>query len=610
MRRRLPFALFAVALAAGLSAPSSAPRSASRGTIVFASTRAATLIRPAVYTIGVDGRGRRRITPPFGGASLPVWSPSGRWIAFESNERVYVVPARGGRPRRVAPRFAVTSPVWSPDGARLALVATRGESTDLIVARAGGWRGRRVGRDIVGRPSWSPDAANVAVVGRDGNVLAVDARTARRRVLYRPRVSPAEVTWSPDGSRLAFTHTDPANGVYEIYVADLRTRRERRIAQGMVEPAWSPDGMRIAAKAGAYIYVMRSDGQGRLRVARDDYDELPSHPPVWSPDGGRLAVAYGEIYAVRASGRGRSRVTHESPRSQLPFLEEASWSPDGRRLAYVSVVRDPGDFDLYTLPASGGRPQALTKNWLSEAHPSWSPDGRTVALTRYRRRVAYVALLRRGAPARVLVRGSEPAWSPDGARIAFVRAGDVHVVRADGTNQRALTSGAPEDSSPDWSPDGRELVFARFTPEGRDLWALRLDGTGLRRLTDVRRGLDRCAVAEASSPAWSPDGLEVAFSLLEGGNIACALRGGWYSIHAVKADGSAQTRLVTEGGRSDPLSGDGGFAPVWSPDGAEIAFVSRIGEGRERLAIVPRAGGRFRFLTPGLFDAMDPDWRS
>jgi len=434
-------------------------------------------------------------------------------------------------------------------------------------------------------------------------------RTARRALLYKPRVAPGQVTWSPDGTAIAFAHTEPANGVYEIYVADLRTRRERRIAQGMVEPAWSPDATRIAAKAGSDIYVLTRDGRDRRRIARDDYDEVPSHPPVWSPDGHRLVVAYGEVYAVRANGRGRSRVTHESPSSLVPFLEEASWSPDGRRVAFVSVVRDPGDFDLYTMPAGGGPPRALTKNWSSEAHPTWSPDGRTVALTRYRRRVAYVALLRRGARPRILVRGQEPSWSPDGARIAFARAGNLHVIGVEGTAEHALTSGAAQDSTPDWSPDGKELVFARFTQEGRDLWAVRLDGTGLRRLTDVRRGLDRCAVAEAASPAWSPDGLEIAFSLLEGGSTACALRGGWYSIHAVKADGSAQTRMVTDGGRSDPLSGDGGFAPVWSPDGTEIAFVSKRGETRERLAVVPRAGGRFRFLTPGTFDAADPDWR-
>jgi Tol biopolymer transport system component len=599
-----------VGLSLAIAAPAASSEPEASGTIVFASTRAATFIRPAVYTIGIDGRGRRRVTPTMDGLAAPAWSPSGRWIAFEQGEgRSYVVRARGGKPIRIAPRFETSSPIWSPDGSRLALVVQRAETQDLIVVRAGSWKARRLVREVISRPAWSPDSRFIAFTRVAGGVRVVDVVSGRERSLIRTRPPAEEVAWSPDGRRLAFSYSSPAGGIYEIYVTDLETGRQRRVAQGMVEPSWSPDGARIAAKAGPDIYVLNWDGGRRVRVGRDDYDETPKHPPVWSPDGRRLVIANGEVYAVWANGRGRIRVTHESSRFGLPFQDEATWSPDGKRLAYVSRIRDPGDNDLYSLSSSGRNLRALTNNWAEEEAPVWSPDGRAVALTRKRGRRPYVAVLR-GGKARLLVPGTDPAWSPEGGRLAFTRAGDVYVMSSAGTSARPVTSGTEVDSSADWSPDGRELVFARHTAAGKDLWAISVDGSGLRRLTNVHLGRDPCTIVQASSPAWSPDGGEIAFSLLEGGSTACALRGGRASVHVASADGSGRTRFVTDGGRGDPLSGDGAYSPAWSPDGSAIVFVSSIEErGVDRIAIVPRGGGPFRLLTPATYDASHPDWR-
>jgi Tol biopolymer transport system component len=179
---------------------------------------------------------------------------------------------------------------------------------------------------------------------------------------------------------------------------------------------------------------------------------------------------------------------------------------------------------------------------------------------------------------------------------------------SDGSNVRAVTSGQEADTEPDWSPDGRRIAFARQTPEDKDIWIVATDGNDLERITEVHRGADRCVILLAESPAWSPDGSEIAYSLLDAGNLSCGLHGGWESIHAVSTDGSGRTRLVTDGGRSDPTSGEGAYKPAWSPDGAQLAFLDVLQE-RERIAIVPRAGGSFRFLTPARYHAVDPDWR-
>lgn len=600
-------ALGLVAVSAVLAAPAaSTPSPSSGGTIVFASSKAAASVAPAVYTIGIDGRGRRRITPNWVGLSSPAWSPTGRWIAFErDHRRSYVVPARGGRPVRIARRLGTTDPTWSPDGSAIAFLAQRAGSTDLVVARSGIWRPRPLVRHVLLAPAWLPDSRSLAYTRGRRAVRAVDVATGRRRVLYRARLPVSAIALSSDGTRLLYGYTSPADDIYEIYLADLRSGVERRVARGMVQPSWSPDGRHFAAKRGRDVYVFSSDGRRRARVARDDYDETPASPPVWSPDGRWLAVAYREVYAVRSDGRRRIRVTRETPRFVLPFQDDASWSPDGKRLAYVSEKYEPPDLDLYAVPAAGGRTRALTKNFVEEEAPAWSPDGKSLAFTQHRDQVG---LLEPDGRPRLLASGRSPSWSPDGAQIAFERGGDIHVMSREGSNVRAVTSGQESDTEPTWSPDGLRIAFARQTAEYKDIWSVALAGNDLERLTEVHRGRDRCIVLLASSPDWSPDGSEIAYSLLDGGNLSCGSHGAWESIHAVSTDGSGRTRLITDGGRSDPTSGEGGYKPAWSPDGAELAFLDVLQE-RERIAIVPRAGGRFRFLTPTRYTAVDPDWR-
>jgi TolB protein len=173
---------------------------------------------------------------------------------------------------------------------------------------------------------------------------------------------------------------------------------------------------------------------------------------------------------------------------------------------------------------------------------------------------------------------------------------------------RAVTTGPDIDSEPDWSPNGQRLVFVRKTSQDQDVWSASAGGTDVRRVTEVHAGHDRCRVLLAFSPAWSPDGSEIAYSLLDGGNLSCALHGTWQSIEAVATDGSGRTRRITDGGRTDPISGEGAYEPTWSPDGTMVAFADVLGE-KSRIAVVPRAGGRFRFVTPRSYEAFNPDWR-
>src|SRR5215213_10072635 len=113
-----------------------------------------------------------------------------------------------------------------------------------------------------------------------------------------------------------------------------------------------------------------------------------------------------------------------------------------------------------------------------------------------------------------------PAWSHDGKRLAWSYRGDLWTIRADGTDERQLATGA---SLPSWSPDDTRLVFEREEARGQHA-VYRVDGAG--------RGLRR--LAAGSGPVWSPDGTRIAFVRGNGG-------------FAIDPNGRSERKLTTIG---------------------------------------------------------------
>lgn len=145
----------------------------------------------------------------------------------------------------------------------------------------------------------------------------------------------------------------------------------------------------------------------------------------------------------------------------------------------------------------------------------------------------------------------------DGA-IAFVRDGDIWTINADGTGRQQVTSGPASDSTPQWSPDGREIAFTRW---GGDTAAVHVVRPG---------GVPRRVVGDARSPAWSPDGRRIAFVRYEPWTPDTASP---TTIRTVLTDGTGERTLR--------YSGLAQFDPAWSPDGREIVFVQGYEEWAE-----------------------------
>ena len=253
------------------------------------------------------------------------------------------------------------------------------------------------------------------------------------------------------------------------------------------------------------------------------------------------------IFGLSAEGDER-RLTKAKGDPSSPaglfFQTDPAWSPDGRRIAFVS--RRDGRSHVYVMRADGTGSRRVTDARPDDESPTWSPDGRRIAFSRVG---DLFAVPSRGGPVRRIGRALEgealdPAWSPNGALIAYdyrppgysIR--EIWVVGVDGTRARKVTRLRAESTRPAWSPDGRRIAFQSDAQGGHvEVYSIGLDGSGLRRET-------RSAV-DTFDPAWSPDGMKIAFS----------------------RDGAIWT--VDRSGRERKLTSSGNdAAPVWRPRGA------------------------------------------
>jgi WD40 repeat protein len=180
---------------------------------------------------------------------------------------------------------------------------------------------------------------------------------------------------------------------------------------------------------------------------------------------------------------------------------EASWSPDGRRLAYVAAGAG-GATDLYVVDADGSHRGRIT--WsagVDEHSPSWAPDGRRIVVERGG---AIVTVRADGSSARVLAAGIEPAWSPSGRQIAYSDGDDLFVVSTRGGGIRRLARTVGFQTAPAWSPDGRSLAYVSDEALTPDVYVMDVRSGAVTRLT--------ADAAREASPAFSANGRNVLFS--------------------------------------------------------------------------------------------------
>ncbi len=373
----------------------------------------------------------------------------------------------------------------SPDG-RFACFVVKESAPDLAGYRTALWlvptdgsappRRLTLGANHDGHPRWSPDGHTLAFISDRGAVLRAGG-AARDR----------------DDLKLAGA---PAAGLRDAVGRDL------------------PYGL-----AQVWLLPMAGGEAQPLTELPEDVSGL-----TWSPDGACLCVVSAATSAKRATPKPDAA---EAPRRDVRLIDELGYQLNGAGFVYEHKT------NLWIIDVADGAARRLTSGRSVDSQPAWSPDGKRIAFASDRgpnadlawRSGIFIVFAAGGKPVRV-TSGDErafghPAWSPDGKLIATVghrmEAGnptreDVHVFRPRAEQKgRNLTAEAdlfvdaamnsdlysPPPVGPQWAPDGSAIYFNAPVDGSFELWRVRLDDSGVERLTKGKHMLVAPSIAAA-----------------------------------------------------------------------------------------------------------------
>ncbi len=370
----------------------------------------------------------------------PSLSRDGKFIVYEHDFSLWVVPTKGGEPKRLtifAPsdepqnrlqRLALTSQVTeftlSPDGKQIAFVV-RGEIFVVNVEKGG------EAKRITDHPyrdfdiDWSPDSRKLAFISeRDGNreVYIVDIRTRElKRLTNTPDAAESNPKWSPTGNYVAFVRGPFGR---QLCWVDVNTGEEKVVVEGpfIGEFAWSPDGRWICfnrrdpANNVTDLYIVPWNGGEPVNVTRMPYW---NGSIVWTKDGKNIVFRSNrtdnnvDIYVLPL----------ERPKEKLDEEEgESEKKPQERKEGEKKLPEVKIDFtDIHK------RVRRLTVTVFNEGSFAVSPDSKTVVFvaTPVDQPEIWSVPLEGGSLTRLAsgVSASQLQFSPDGNRIYFLSTG-------------------------------------------------------------------------------------------------------------------------------------------------------------------------------------------
>lgn len=334
-------------------------------------------------------------------------------------------------------------------------------------------------------PAWKMRGADAVVMGQ---VRPLTADRVEVRFWLYDAVRQAQLT--------ALSYTTSREGLRAV---------AHRIADAVHQAMLGEPG----AYSGRIAYILKRAGRYELQVADADSSNAvtitaspePLISPAWSPDGRRLAYVSFEdkkpVVYVQNIGDGRRRAVAKFRGSN----SAPAWSPDGRRLA-VALSKDATS-QIYLLDLLSGEAARFTRGGALDTEPVFSPDGQWLYFTSDRggSPQIYRAELRTGAVSRITFEGNynvSPALSPDGRMLAFVhrRDGRFHVAVMDlNSRQMQVLTDTVHDESPSFAANGRLLLYATLVNDRGVLATVSVDGKVKQRLSQS---------GDLREPAWGP----------------------------------------------------------------------------------------------------------
>jgi tricorn protease len=417
-----------------------------------------------LWTAPSTGGTAVRLTAHPGLELFAKYSPDGQWIAFtgqyDGDEQVYVIPATGGVPRQLTyypargplpPRWGYDNEVygWTPDGKAVLFRSLRDSwdlATDhLYTVPVEGGLPTRLPMPQSGAGTFSPDG---------------------RQVLYSPLFRDFRAWKRYQGG-----------WAQDLFVFDLASHEAHNVTNNPFtdrDPMWVGDRIYFASdRSGTLnLYSARADGSDLVQITQSTVWDVR-----WPSADATGQIVYeldGELHVLNTRDNSDRKLDIIVPddglaarprhQSVARFVEDFSLSPNGTRALFTARG------DIFTVPAEHGPTRNLTHT--STAHDKaarWSPDGRKIAFISDMSGEEELYLVDqdgRGAPERLTTNGDmmryPPVWSPDGKYLAFAdksgRLWALEVASRRLTQVAADSGGNVGDQA--WSPDGRWLAFS------------------------------------------------------------------------------------------------------------------------------------------------------
>lgn len=455
-----------------------------------------------LYRVAASGGTAQRLTSHLGNELYPKFSPDCRWIAFsaeyDGTRQVHVIPADGGLPRQLTwyndvgsmpPRGGTDYRVldWSPDGKNVLVRANR-----------------------------------VPYDERSGRLYQVPADGGLETPLAMPEGGGG--MYSPDGKSVVYTPIDRdfrswkryrGGRAQDVWTYDLVNNTSRRLTDDRAtdhQPMWIGDTVYFVSDRGHTLNLWSMPAQGgeaRRLTAFEDFDVL------W-PSAGKEALVFeqgGWIWrfdpATAKAVKLDIRVTGDQPQA-LPAwkkvaaqIESFDLSPQGERALFGARG------ELFTVPAKNGEIRNLSRTPATrEISATWSPDGKSIAYLsdesgEYE---LYVRSQDGSGEARRITRDGgvwrfPPVWSPDSRKLAYAdKQQRLRIADLAGGAQRDVDRGEYDDLTDYvWSPDSNWLAYAKVNAAGlSQIW--------LYSLADASTGAATEPTSSAFNPAFDPKG--------------------------------------------------------------------------------------------------------
>jgi serine/threonine-protein kinase len=420
-------------------------------------------------------------TPLLGteGASMPAFSPDGKWVAFHQDGHLRKIALAGGSVVEIASADMGPGMTWGEDGR-------------IYFSSLGGNGG-----------IWQ-----VPVAGGVPEPVTEVADSAAEHMHAWPQLLPG-------GKDLLFTVLGPSGGAMDsrlVVEAIGSGVRRTLVEQGTFGRYLTSEQLVYVSNEGT-AFVVGYDRRRRVLVGTPQQVLTDVYVASWG-GAALLAVAENGTLAFEPGSAAAPQVVRAVDRSgrdlgaivPAGYLDGIRLSPDGRRIA--ANVRAPSKHDIWIFGPEG-EPERLTFDEAEDEYPVWSPDGSTIAYTSslasQARRLQIKAVAAGTRPRRLLTWPRHlhlSSWSRDGRWLLGYdfspgQGKDVWAIAADGSDSIAVAAGPASEAEPDFSPDGRWVAYESDESGRMEILVISFPDLAVKRQISINGG---------RAPRWDPQG--------------------------------------------------------------------------------------------------------